>query len=148
MGAKKGERLLLYDQSINSSFESVDICVRQVDELLLEKLQLSETLIFKIDFMLREMLNNAAEHGNKFSPDKFIDLRIEHEAGKLIFYISDEGEGINPKNLTIDTMEDEIISNRRRGYKTIKKMKFTIIIDDNTVVVSLDLKKGERDEKK
>lgn len=48
-------------------------------------------------FMLAvgEAMDNAVIHGNKFSPDKFIEVEYLSEPGRITFMVTDQGNGFN-----------------------------------------------------
>ena len=55
-------------------------------------------------FMLAvgETIDNAVIHGNKFSPDKFIEVEYLSEPGKITFMVADQGNGFDyPRHLAI-----------------------------------------------
>lgn len=63
--------MLLYKNEISSTFEAVHETVIDVmDQLKLVDRINKSMILFRINFMLREVLNNAVEHGNKFHEDK------------------------------------------------------------------------------
>ncbi len=131
--------MLIYEHKIESNFDAVATVVRAACAEMDERLGIEQSILFKIDFMLREMLNNAAEHGNEFAKDKFIRLRVEYVEPLLTFYISDEGAGIF---LDEEYFSDEchlILDDRNRGYAIVKKLNFDIEIDHNTVIISMKL---------
>ncbi|MEK7309229.1 MAG: ATP-binding protein [Planctomycetota bacterium] len=42
-----------------------------------------------------EAIDNAVIHGNKFSPDKFIEVEYLSEPGKITFMVMDQGDGFD-----------------------------------------------------
>ena len=42
-----------------------------------------------------EAIDNAVIHGNKFSPDKFIEVEYLSEPGKITFMVTDQGDGFD-----------------------------------------------------
>ncbi len=125
--------MIVYKSKIPSSFEMVDEIVRDVIEKLKEYEELNiSTLLFRIGFMLRELLNNSVEHGNKFDINKSIFCEVLYHDDRLEFIISDEGEGISlpPKDIYFD-----VLSERERGISTIRKLGFDLSFDHTTVKV-------------
>ena len=52
--------------------------------------------------VLGETIDNAVIHGNKFSPDKFIEVEYLSEPGKITFMVADQGNGFDyPRHLAI-----------------------------------------------
>lgn len=131
--------LILYENKINSSFEEVDKCVRNITESMGKYDYLSdEFILFKVGFVLRELMNNSVEHGNKFDFAKFILCKVFYDANKLFIEVADEGDGINRtdkyfREIDIDKRE------RQRGLKLIQELDFDIAIDRNTIKLKLDI---------
>lgn len=132
--------MIIYDKHIASSFSAVSEAVHEIDTritLICDLMQ--QSTLFKINFMLREMLNNAVEHGNHFDEDKKVHCVVAFEEHFMYFYITDEGSGID---LTCNPYHEECeitLSNRNRGYATVKELNFDVHIEGNRVSVSLDL---------
>lgn len=79
-------------------FNSSPGIVRDIYELI------DKTLSYeKIDenahrrFMLAvgEAIDNAIIHGNKFSPEKFVEIEYIYEPSKITFVVIDEGDGFD-----------------------------------------------------
>jgi hypothetical protein len=159
--------MVIYEAAFHSDFQSVDDKVKEALGILREREMawMSHTL-FKINFVLRELLNNAVEHGNAFDAKKQVFLRIGLTDDMLIFTVRDEGPGICPEDTLEDAADapkhdetyhticaneslerlkhaadDEALANRRRGLETIKRLAFELEISGNIVVATLDLSK-------
>ncbi len=132
--------MIVYENRIESSFHAVDLAVMDILGALNTKCpHISKQRLFKINFMLRELLNNAVEHGNGFNVEKEVYCLVEYDSNSLRFEISDEGSGIDMKAQSADRG----IKTRNRGYETISAMDFTYTIQENTVYVTFDLDKEE-----
>jgi len=130
--------MVVYKSKFGSSFEIVDTIVREVIEKLKEHEELNiSTLLFRISFMLRELLNNGVEHGNQFDERKLIFCEVIYHLDRLEFIISDEGEGISlpPKDIYFDVLPE-----RERGISTIRKLGFELSISGATVRAKYCLK--------
>lgn len=157
----------IYENTCESNFESVDLMVKDALKTLEHKIEsLSKYTLFKINFMLREMLNNAVEHGNHFDVTKKVMCRIVREGHFLKFHIKDEGAGIilcdtdavtchneryldikeNLKLEKIKSINESItdIKVRNRGFDTVSLMDFSVKINHNSVWVTLDLSKEDQ----
>ncbi len=136
--------MVIYDDTIQSTFDAVNSAVNQIDERITKYCKrVSSSTLFKINFMLREILNNAVEHGNHFDSEKVVHCRVEAFDYCLYFYITDEGSGVD---LTCDPRNQECeitLSTRTRGLATVRKLNFSVVIDKNTVTISLDLRQEE-----
>lgn len=130
---------MIYKNEIQSSFKSVDLCVREVLQLMGKHESLSdESLLFKVSFVLRELMNNSVEHGNKFDINKIISCTIEYNAPKLMIEISDEGKGFIRDNGYYRALDNEK-RERRRGLKLIEELNFVIMMEKSTIRLNLDI---------
>lgn len=131
--------VILYENEIHSSFREVDKCVRSILALMSEYPSLSdEYLLFKVSFVLRELMNNSVEHGNNFDSSKLIKCKVSYEGRRLLIEIADEGEGFYKdesyyKEIDFDKRE------RRRGLKLIEDLNFNVNIEKNSIKLNLDL---------
>jgi polyhydroxyalkanoate synthesis regulator phasin len=59
--------IIIYRDQFQSTFEEVEEHAQKINQLISNgKIQLDEGNIFLIDYIVRELFNNAVEHGNKF----------------------------------------------------------------------------------
>ncbi len=129
--------MILYERSIASNFEAVDAAVIEILNLIKNQLPMIDShRRFKINFMLREILNNAVEHGNHFAEDKFTNIVVKLQHEGLVFEVRDQGDGFK---LEPDFHIRNNLRERQRGYETITEMAFKIEIDHNCVKVTFDL---------
>lgn len=137
--------MIIYEKSIESSFQAVHEAVEEIIQLLTSQLSwLNKKIVFKINFLLREIMNNAVEHGNKFSHEKMVLCRISKESHDLILEVIDEGEGIVLSDQTFDTDDmDTILRNRNRGYPLLMEIASDVTVSGNQVTVVLDLNQEE-----
>ncbi len=139
---------ILYDGEVASTFEAVDQIVRQIDQNIVQHCdRIGASTLFKINFMLREILNNAVEHGNHFDVDKTVHCRVEADREHVFFHITDQGSGVD---LTCDPRSEECefrLETRRRGLATVRKLNFDVVVNGNTVTIAFDLRQGEDGEK-
>lgn len=133
--------MIIFEKKIESSFQAVDDVVYDILKKIKVKFQfMSPRFLFNIDFMLREILNNAVEHGNHFDSRKMVSCIIEYKVPVLSFTIQDEGPGIYPKDLLVVAHDPKsLLRERNRGHQTIIDMDFDIIINENTVNILLNL---------
>ena len=58
----------------------------------------------------------------------------------MSFLIKDEGQGIDPNNLQVESHDPKsLLRERNRGHQTIIDMDFDIKIDGNAVTILLNL---------
>lgn len=130
----------IFTGTIASSFQDANFMVLDIIELLKSKCGIDQKeLLFKISFMLREVLNNAVEHGNHFDMDKKVYCQLDFEETTLIFTIRDEGSGIDTSMQPFDSKMDYLLRERHRGYALIQELNFLVEIHENAVSVKLDL---------
>lgn len=131
---------MVFEGKIASSFQAVDDAVRGIQAALQEHCNLRDThVLFKVSFMLREIMNNAVEHGNRFSPDKRVYCKVQYFPSHLLFEVADEGEGIPLSLLNPALGDGNLLRERRRGMETIQDMAFAIEIINNRVLIRLEL---------
>lgn len=130
----------LLNTEIESSFEAVDLLVSNAVQLLEEQIQnLTHSQIFNINFMLREILNNAVEHGNHFEKHKKVRCKISYEDQQLVFLVKDEGKGINLDDIPLKHEPKDLLRQRNRGHETIREMAFDVFINQTEVTVILKI---------
>lgn len=136
--------MTIYEKEIPSSFDAVQYTVDEIDEILGEIIPAIPThILFKIDFILRELLNNAVEHGNHFQEDKHVYCRIDCSDQQLTLQVSDEGEGFSVTKDTLSTYDtddtDILLRDRNRGYPLLLEMAKTVVVRGSKVLVTIDL---------
>ena len=133
--------MIFYEKTIESTFEAVDQLVVEIMVKLEHNFtQISKHILFNINFMMREILNNAVEHGNHFSSEKMVYCKTLYEAPIFAFIIKDEGLGINFEQVAMDKNDkNTLLRERQRGYQTLREMDFDIKVKDNEVTVLLNL---------
>lgn len=134
--------MMVYNAQIGSEYDEVDRAVFQIFENLVSSgMKFDKRILFKIGFMLREILNNAVEHGNHFEKQLRIDCKVELISNQLIVEICDQGEGFDLSDLEAHDLYEPILRNRHRGYETIREMGYEIYVKDNCVTTILNLNK-------
>jgi serine/threonine-protein kinase RsbW len=91
----------------NTSAEMSRAVFELINKILFNEI-IDEDIKRKFILAIGEALDNAVIHGNKFSPDKFIEIEYVSDSSKISFTVSDEGEGFDyPRHLEIPLMEFE-----------------------------------------
>lgn len=130
--------MLIYRDEIESTYERVDEVVREIVNRCKNVEELSiKSFLFKLSVILRELLNNAVEHGNQFDPNKHIFCEIRYLKPTIEITVIDEGEGIGFDEGML--LEEDGLSQRTRGFKMLKKMDFEFQIEGNKVMVAYHL---------
>lgn len=131
--------LIIIDKKIQSSFKAVDDCVKEVISTMKRHETLSdEGLLFKVSFVLRELMNNSVEHGNQFDISKSISCVIDYSNDVLSIEVSDEGKGFVHGENYYKAL-DQDMRERRRGLKLIEELEFRIEMEHNTIRLNLDV---------
>jgi anti-sigma regulatory factor (Ser/Thr protein kinase) len=133
---------LIINKIIKSSFVEVNNLVLEIVDFLNENnITRSRDDSFRVNFMLREVLNNSVEHGNKFDEDKRITVKIFLFSHKITFEVEDEGEGHVKKN-DHKRMDSFVFRERSRGISTLENLNFNISIIGNKTTVTMFLEDG------
>jgi len=112
----------LYTLQLPSRIDSITIVENFIDELS-TKYGFSDELYANVLTCLSEAVVNAIIHGNRENLDKKVYINLEVIEGKrLIFTISDEGEGFDFNNLPDPTAPENIENLTGRGVFIIKKL--------------------------
>lgn len=69
-----------------------------------------------------EAVNNAIQHGNKNNPSKYVNIQVEHKNNKLIFTISDEGNGFDFHNIPDPRTPENLSKITGRGIFIMKNL--------------------------
>lgn len=133
--------MVFYESTIESSFESVNLVVNEAMIKIESNFnQLNKHILFNINFMMREILNNAVEHGNHFDVNKKVYFKILYESVLLTFIVKDEGLGFDINKISVDNSDkNSLFRERQRGYQTLEKMNFDIRVNKNEVTIILNL---------
>jgi len=112
----------LYTLQLPSRIDSITIVENFIDELN-TKYSFSDELYANVLTCLSEAVINAIVHGNRENLDKKVYINLEViEDKRLIFTISDEGEGFDFNNIPDPTAPDNIEKLSGRGVFIIKKL--------------------------
>ncbi|MBN2221391.1 MAG: ATP-binding protein [Vallitaleaceae bacterium] len=132
--------MIIYQKELDSSFQAVDKAVKEAEKAFLTLGSwFDSSKRFTTLFLLRELLNNAVEHGNRFHSDKKVLLQIALEDFSLQLEVKDEGQGITLPEVNFDSEDQEnLLRTRNRGYQLLSQLATEIIISDNQVKVRLD----------
>ncbi len=127
--------MIVFDQKINSTFEMAAATVDQITSMLREEYHLDKAVLFRISFMLREIINNSVEHGNQFVEEKLIHIQVLVEDNRVSFRVEDEGEGFTLQ--VLEQAPDHHLRVRNRGIYLIKEFGFEIEVIGQVVHVHM-----------
>lgn len=112
----------LYTIQLPSKIESITVVENFIDELR-ARYGFSDEIYANVLTCLSEAVINSIVHGNRQSPDKKVFINLEViENKRLIFTISDEGDGFDFNSLPDPTAPENIENLTGRGVFIIKKL--------------------------
>jgi len=112
----------LYTLQLPSTIDSITIVEKFIDELN-AKYGFIDEVYANVLTCLSEAVINAIVHGNRKNLDKKVYVNLEViEDKRLIFTISDEGDGFDFNNLPDPTAPENIENLTGRGVYIIKKL--------------------------
>lgn len=112
----------LYTLQLPSRIDSITILENFIDELS-EKYGFSDEIYANVLTCLSEAVINGIIHGNLSDPKKKVYINLEViEDKRLIFTISDEGEGFDFNSLPDPTAPENLENLTGRGVFIIKKL--------------------------
>jgi len=95
--------------TIASRLEHIDL-VTNVTDTVTQLIGFDEDTRYWINMALRESVANAIEHGNKYDPNKSVDVRFTIATDALKVRVRDQGEGFDPASLP-DPLEPQNLLN-------------------------------------
>lgn len=122
---------------IESKMENLTRIEALVDEIC-EMYQVSEDYYGNILVAVTEAVNNAIQHGNKYDPNKSIDLEFIPNDNHITFTIKDEGEGFDYDNLPDPTDPENIEKPHGRGIFLMKHLADGVEFQENGRIVMLN----------
>lgn len=130
----------VYKGVIRSSFKEVHLAVLDIVELLKTKCDIHDReLLFKINFTLREVMNNAVEHGNAFDENKKITCEVFMDDHTLVFEVEDEGQGIDLEANPFNIDKEYVLRERSRGIQVIQELNFKVMVEGNRIRLELEI---------
>ncbi|MDA9563795.1 ATP-binding protein, partial [Flavobacteriales bacterium] len=112
-----------------------------VDEVC-EEFKVNEDYYGNILIALTEAVSNAIQHGNKFNPDKNIDLQFLPTEKELVFKVRDQGAGFDFANLPDPTEPDNIEKPHGRGIYLMKHLADKVEFSEDGRAVELNFAIG------
>lgn len=128
----------LIEFKISSDMKLVDRLILSTKEYL-EQFNISDFSEFRL--VLRELLINAVEHGNKNNFQKTVSCDIEHLGNfRFKLTIQDQGKGFDLKEININ-MPDDPRQIRSRGYALINSYSDRVEFNEtgNRVIVHISM---------
>ncbi|MFN0085480.1 MAG: ATP-binding protein [Blastocatellia bacterium] len=100
--------------TIASQLEFIDLVTTLTDNIT-RMIGFDEDSAYWVNMAVRESVANAVEHGNKYDPQKSVDLRFTIGVDALRVSIRDHGEGFDPASLPDPLDPDNLLNPAGRG---------------------------------
>lgn len=127
-----------YTIELESDFKEADRYAMLLTAYVEEKhSHITSDQSFHINFALRELLNNAVEHGNQFNPDKKVVCTIQCEQEGLTIIVEDDGSGFCFGD-ALEKTERSILETRQRGLWLLNELGFVLSVEKNRVIAYYD----------
>ncbi len=129
--------IITYSDQFQSTFDEVEKHVEKIKHLLFnEKIQPNEKILFFIEYAIRELFNNAVEHGNKFVKQKLVHYSFNYSKDAFSIKVKDEGESISFKS-DKNIIQEDILRDRKRGFESLLDLGVKIEIEEDGVQASM-----------
>lgn len=127
----KGENL-----RISSDTQNIRLVERVIDDVC-DQYKVNEDRYGNILIAVTEAVNNAIQHGNHNNPEKSVTITYNIDPSSITFFIKDEGNGFDHKNLPDPTAPENIDKINGRGIFLMKNLSDNIQFDENGKQVQL-----------
>jgi len=129
----------LYTLQLPSKYESITLLENLIEEVA-DKYQVSEDTFANMMTCLNEAVINAIIHGNKLDPNKTVIINAEVEPKRIVWTITDEGDGFDYNNLADPTAPDRLEELTGRGVFILKHLADQCIFNTSGNEVELHFK--------
>ncbi len=123
----------------NSDIENINLVEKFIEEIA-KKLSIKDDLFGNVLVSVTEAVNNAIIHGNNLDNNKFISLECNIDSNTLKFYIKDQGNGFDYKNIPDPTLPENIEKPDGRGIFLIKHLSDELNFINNGSAVEIKFK--------
>jgi serine/threonine-protein kinase RsbW len=129
----------LYTLQLPSKRDSITQLEALIEDIA-DKHNVSEDTFANMMTCLNEVLTNAIVHGNKLDPDKKVIVNAEVDAKRIVWTITDEGDGFDYTNLPDPTAEENLEKETGRGVFIVKHLTDQCIFNASGNEVELHFK--------
>ncbi len=129
----------LYTLQLPSKQESITLLENLIEEIA-DKHKISEDTFANMMTCLNEAAINAIVHGNKLDINKKVIVNADVEGRRIIWTITDEGEGFDYNNLADPTAPENLENLTGRGVFIIKHLADQCIFNTKGNEVELHFK--------
>jgi serine/threonine-protein kinase RsbW len=114
--------------TIASQLEYIDLVTNLTDNIS-RMLGFDEEASYWINMAVRESVANAVEHGNKYDPQKTVDVRFTIGVDALRVSVRDHGEGFDPATLPDPLDPNNLLNPAGRGILYIKTFMDNVVYE-------------------
>jgi serine/threonine-protein kinase RsbW len=129
----------LYTLQLPSRDESITQLEALIEDIS-DKYQISEDTFANMMTCLSEALINAIKHGNKMDPIKKVIVNAEVESKRIVWTVTDEGEGFDYGHLADPTSPENLENLTGRGVFIMKHLADQCIFNTSGNEVELHFK--------
>jgi serine/threonine-protein kinase RsbW len=129
----------LYTLQLPSKPESITLLENLIEQIA-DKHQVSEDTFANMMTCLNEIAINAIVHGNKLDESKKVIVNAEVDGKRVIWTITDEGEGFDYDHLPDPTAEENLENLTGRGVFIVKQLADQCIFNTKGNEVELHFK--------
>jgi serine/threonine-protein kinase RsbW len=125
--------------TIASQLEFIDLVPTLTDNVT-QMIGFDEETCYWINMAVRESVANAIEHGNKYDPQKSVDIRFTIGVDALRVTVRDYGEGFEPSTLPDPLDPNNLLNPAGRGILYMRTFMDRVDYDrhpENGMVVSM-----------
>ncbi len=129
----------LYTLQLPSKPESITQLETLIEQIA-DKHQVSEDTFANMMTCLNEIAINAIVHGNKLDENKKVIVNADVDAKRVIWTITDEGEGFDYDHLPDPTAEENLENLTGRGVFIVKQLADQCVFNTKGNEVELHFK--------
>lgn len=128
MSAQERRAKIVLDQRLESSLESVDLSEEKVVALAQEA-GFPEEDTYRLGYAVREALVNAVVHGNRYSANKRVLLRVACLPRGIEVIVQDQGGGFTFDKRSNALSEENLMNQSGRGLALIKAFTDELVVE-------------------
>ena len=129
----------LYTLQLPSKPESITLLENLIEQIA-DKHQVSEDTFANMMTCLNEIAINAIVHGNKLDESKKVIVNAEVDGKRVIWTVTDEGEGFDYDHLPDPTAEENLENLTGRGVFIVKQLADQCVFNSTGNEVELHFK--------
>lgn len=132
--------------TIASQLEFIDLVTTLTDNLT-RMVGFDEESAYWINMAVRESVANAVEHGNKYDPQKSVDIRFTIGVDALRVTVRDHGEGFDPATLPDPLDPNNLLNPAGRGILYMRTFMDSVEYErhpDGGMIVSMSKRRAPK----